>query len=273
MNKIVASVGLVALGASGVQAASPSPFNTDSAKPWTISATLRGFYDDNYQTVGNDVTIPPGQHRGSFGFDVSPSANFEWQLEQTQIALGYTYGFKYYDHPFSDSDKHYDQTHSFLASLDHSFNERYQISVTDSFVIGQEPDVLRAGNTFSTFQRIPGDNIRNYGSITFNAQLTRQIGLQVGYANSYYDYSDETVTLNTSAPAPGLPAAAPRCGRSEVCPSFWWRSSCPPEGWLATRVAARRRQGCTTPPGPGHLPRGPCHRAATWPSYRRHRQV
>ena len=73
--------------------------------------------------------------------------------------------------------------------------------------------------------------------------------------------------------APGHRAAAPRCGRSEACPSFRWRSSCPPEGWLATRVAARRRQGCTTPPAPGHLPRGPCHRAATWPSHRRRRQV
>src|SRR5438552_10808863 len=157
MKKILASVGLVALGASGVQAASPSPFNTDSAKPWSISATLRGFYDDNYQTVSSDVTLPPGQHRDSFGFEVSPSARFEWQLEQTQIAAGYTYGLKYYDHRLNDKQEHYDQTHTFTASLDHSFNERYSINVSDSFVIGQEPDTLRAGNTFSTFQRIPGN--------------------------------------------------------------------------------------------------------------------
>ena len=30
------------------------------------------------------------------------------------------------------------------------------ISVKDSFVIGQEPDLLRAGNTFTTFQRYFG---------------------------------------------------------------------------------------------------------------------
>src|SRR6516162_8385798 len=111
MNKIVASVGLVALGASGVQAASPSPFNTDAAKPWSITATLRGFYDDNYQTIGNDVVLAPGEHRASFGFEVSPSANLQWQLEQTQIALGYTYDFKYYEHRTAGQSEHYDQSH------------------------------------------------------------------------------------------------------------------------------------------------------------------
>src|SRR6185369_12905125 len=99
---------------------------------------------------------------------------------------------------------HYDQTHSFALSLDHSFNERYQISVRDSFVIGQEPDLLRAGNSFSTFQRISGDNIRNYGSINFNAQVTRQLGLEIGYANSFYDYDDDAYSLNTSSPFPGV---------------------------------------------------------------------
>jgi hypothetical protein len=199
MKKIVASVGLVALGASGVHAASPSPFNTDAAKPWTVSATLRGFYDDNYQTIPNDAVLAPGQYRASSGFEVSPAAKFDWQLEQTQIGLGYTYALKYYDHQLTGKSEHYDQSHSFIASLDHSFNERYQISVADSFVIGQEPDLLRAGNTFSSFQRIPGDNIRNYGSITFNAELTRQLSLQAGYANSFYDYADDTVTVNASS--------------------------------------------------------------------------
>ena len=61
----------------------------------------------------------------------------------------------------------------------------------DSFVIGQEPDLIRAENTPSTFQRVPGDNIRNYGVINFDAQLTPVIGLQAGYANAYYNYADD----------------------------------------------------------------------------------
>src|SRR2546423_14208660 len=102
MKKIVASVGLVALGASAVHAASPSPFNTDAAKPWSISATLRGFYDDNFQTLPNDAVLAPGQHRDTFGFEVSPSATLNWQLEQTTIGLSYVYALKYYENRIAD---------------------------------------------------------------------------------------------------------------------------------------------------------------------------
>src|SRR5437016_6062587 len=152
MKKLVASVGLVALGTSGVQAASPSPFNSDAAKPWSVSATLRGFYDDNYQTLPNGTVLSPGLHRETFGFEISPSAALNWQLEQTTIGLTYVYALKYYEHRIADKSEHYDQTHTFSAALDHSFNERYQIHLRDSFVIGQAPDQLRAENTFATFQ-------------------------------------------------------------------------------------------------------------------------
>jgi hypothetical protein len=65
--------------------------------------------------------------------------------------------------------------------------------VQDSFVIGQEPDVLRVANSaLGTFQRISGDNIRNYGSILFNAQITRPFGIEVGYANALYNYDDDS---------------------------------------------------------------------------------
>jgi hypothetical protein len=66
--------------------------------------------------------------------------------------------------------------------------------VRDSFVIGQEPDFLRAGNTFTTFQRISGSNERNYGVIDFSAQITPALGLDVGYANTYYSYADNATT-------------------------------------------------------------------------------
>lgn len=60
----------------------------------------------------------------------------------------------------------------------------------DSFAIGQEPDLLRAGNTYNTYQRISGDNLRNYGSIDLLAQLTPEFGLDLGYANTFYSYAD-----------------------------------------------------------------------------------
>src|SRR5436190_13287872 len=197
MKKLVASVGLVALGASGVQAASPSPLDSEAPKPWTLSVKLRGFYDDNYQALPSGP-LPPGDHRDSWGFDVSPGVAIDLPLDQTEIKASYVYGLIYYQHRPSGNQENYDQTHNFSASLDHAFNERYQISLKDSFVIGQEPDTLRAGNTYDSFQRIPGNNIRNSGSVDFTAQLTKQLGLAAGYANNYFDYADHGATLLTS---------------------------------------------------------------------------
>src|SRR5678816_4357429 len=167
MKKIVASVGLFAVGASGVQAASPAALTADATKPWSVSATLRGFYDDNVGTApkGNPTTE-------SFGFEVRPGFNLNWGMEQTTISLGYLYSFRYYDHRPPGNSEKYDQSHIFNALVNHAFSERYVLNVTDSFVIGQEPDLLRATETFNSYQRIPGNNIRNYGTIKFSAQHT-----------------------------------------------------------------------------------------------------
>jgi hypothetical protein len=189
MKKIVASVGLVALGASSIQSASAQTLGSpDPTKPWTVAATLRGFYDDNVGTIPNNATLPPGEHRSTFGFQVSPSAALNWVLDQTTINLGVLYSLKYYDHRPPGSADHSDQDFTFSGGLTHAFSERAKLKISDSFVIGQEPDMLRAQNTFATFQRVSGDNIRNYGSIGFDAQLTPKAGLGVGYDNAYYDY-------------------------------------------------------------------------------------
>jgi len=184
MKKIVASVGLVAVGAaSGVQAISLANLNSEGAKPWSISATLRGFYDDNINSSHS------GQQQ-VWGYEVSPALTLNWVLEQTTFSLGYVYSFRYYDKlPAGNTDKT-DQNHTFNVLLNHSFSERYQVSIQDSFVIGQEPDVLRGQNFFNTYQRVPGDNIRNYGTINFDAQMTRVFGVQIGYANGYFKYDD-----------------------------------------------------------------------------------
>lgn len=153
-----------------------------------MSATLRSFYDDNVGTVSSGQTK-------SFGFEISPAFNLNWAVEQTTMSLGYVYSFIYYEKkPPGFADKE-DQTHSFKAMLNHAFSERYALNVQDSFVVGQEADLLRAGSTFTTFQRIPGNNIRNYGAITLNAEMTRLFGVELGYDNTFFDYDDEGGTV------------------------------------------------------------------------------
>ncbi len=188
MKKIVACVGLAAIGAASTEAvfgqlSSPSG---DNSKPWSVALALRGFYDDNINTT-------PQNKVDAYGFETSPSVWFGMPLEQTQISLNYAYSFIYYDHrPFMSTEK-YDQTHTFNALVDHTFSERTQMTVSDSFVVGQEPDALRAPNGFlTTFERVNGSNIRNYGTISLTEQITPIVGVNVGYANAFYRYADDT---------------------------------------------------------------------------------
>ncbi len=200
MKKIVASVGLVAVGASGLQAALLPALTEDSGKPWSLSATLRGFYDDNINCLPDNANIA---HRSTTGFELSPSLQFSFPMDQTTLDFGYVYSYKYYTYQPVDNTDHYDQTHDFHVDLTHAFSERYQISVKESFVIGQEPDFLRAGNTYTTFQRISGDNLRNYGVVDLSAQLTPEWGIDVGYENTFYSYSDNAysgIYLPTTPP-------------------------------------------------------------------------
>jgi hypothetical protein len=193
MKKIVASVGLVALGASGLYSAPIPGLTEEGGKNWSVSATLRGFYDDNLNTV-------PNPKHDTFGIEISPSLSYGINWQQTQLSLGYVYSFKYYDHrPLGNSSDKFDQQHLVNLALDHAFTERYRLGVRDSFAIGQEPDTLRTENAFTSFQRISGDNIRNYGSIVFNAELTRLFGLEIGYDNAFFDYSQSGAQLDQNA--------------------------------------------------------------------------
>jgi hypothetical protein len=195
MKKIVASVGLVALGASGLHGAPIPGLTQEGGKNWTASLTLRGFYDDNFNTVSG------AGKQDAFGIEISPSIGVGFQWPQTTLSLGYVYSFKYYDHKPLDSSTKYDQSHIFNASLDHAFSERYKINAHESFVIGQEPDILRTGNAMETFQRLSGDNIRNDAGFNFDAQLTRLFGLEIGYNNAFWDYAQhgEDIDENTGA--------------------------------------------------------------------------
>jgi hypothetical protein len=200
MKKIVASVGLIALGATSVQALDPA-MGSDNGKFWSVSAALRGFYDDNINTVPAS-SVPPGYHNSSWGFDVSPAVFLSIPLEQTSIGASFVYDFKYYENKPLGQTEQYDMTYVFNVAVNHAFNERYQVSVKDSFAIGQEPDMLRAGNTFNTFQRIPGYNTRNYGVIDFSGQLTPIFGIMVGYGNTLFDYAANEVFVDGNPASP-----------------------------------------------------------------------
>src|ERR1700744_3926119 len=133
MKKVIASASLLAIGALGIQSVH-ADMAAGPDKPWTISGTLRGFYDDNYNTE------PDGSARkGSFGFEVRPSGNVHWSDGPTTITASYTYSLQYYA---SRPGNKIDQSPDFEFGLNHNFGERYSVGVTESFVDSQEPEIL-----------------------------------------------------------------------------------------------------------------------------------
>jgi hypothetical protein len=194
MKKIVVSVGLVALGASSMHAADGPVLHEPAGKLWNVSATLRGFYDDNPNTAPDNL----GDKQTTWGYELSPGFNFKLRRDTTSLLFDYRYSFIYYDDRPSGQSAKYDQNHTLNAALEHTFNERVGIRVADSFVIGQEPDLLRSGVVLETVQRLPGDNIRNSATVDLNVEVTPRFGLALGYANAFFDYDAEGAVLTST---------------------------------------------------------------------------
>src|SRR5262245_44137388 len=99
MKKLVASVGLVALGTSSMRADGPTGMIVDQSKPWTAGLTMRGFYDSNPTTVENN-------RDPSWGFEVTPAVSYTMRWESTSIYAAYQYDLKYYFDKPSDQSTH-----------------------------------------------------------------------------------------------------------------------------------------------------------------------
>jgi len=204
MRKMVTSVGIVALGAASVQAAAYAPgfASTDLSQPWSISATLRGFYDDNYLTASDDSSAK----RSSYGFVVSPSGSVALSTEQNELGARYTFSAYYFD---DRRDDPWDFTHQFDGYWSHTFSQRFNLHVSDQFVMAQESQILDPLGSGTPYRTL-GDNLRNSAAITLNAQLTRLIGLVLGYRNTIYDYQQDANDVYDLYDSVAGPFALPR---------------------------------------------------------------
>jgi hypothetical protein len=195
MKKVMASAGLLALGVVGVRTTLADPILPvagPSEKPWTVSGTLNGFYDDNYNTVSPNT--PGVQRRGTFGFQLEPSITLKLPANsQTDLSVKYQFDMLYYqDRPSNKAD--YDNIFDLLAG--HRFNERYRVDVSEEFVNSQDPQVLDPSG--SVVARVNGNNIRNTAAIKLTSQITPLFGVVASYQNTLYAY-DQTGTGSLSA--------------------------------------------------------------------------
>ena len=188
MKTTITSASLLALSALCL----PSAQAQDNTKPWNVSASLRGFYDDNWTTLPSSSA----NKRSSYGFDLSPSAGYKNSFELADVDLRYTYGMKFYE---SRTSNQADHSHQFDGKVTHDFPERFKLTVTDSFVVSQEPGVLETSGVTTTALRQNGNNIRNAVGVTLGVDLSRTTSIEAAYNNSVYEYDSKGVANSTSA--------------------------------------------------------------------------
>jgi hypothetical protein len=207
MKKLFVSLGLAAAGTASIHAAY-APDSSDNSKMWSLSGTLRGFYDDNYTTTSHK--------HGSIGVEASPSFSLNMPLQQTEIGLRYTYGLYYYQQRENNGSNPVDQTHQLDLWLDHAFTPRWETRFEDTFSVSQDPALTASGT--ATPWRINGNNIANTVNASLHTDWTRQLGTELSYVNSFYDYENSGGTAAT-------PSLAGRLDRVEqtIGLDFQWR--------------------------------------------------
>jgi len=213
MKKIFVSVGLAAVGAAALphSAFAQALEATATPKLWNVSADLRGFYDDNYAVAHNKT--------GSFGFEVSPSVSANVALQQTDIGVRYTFGMYYYFQRADNGIDPLDYTHQADIWLDHSFNERFKLNISDSLAIAQDPQLLQGG----TPVRVNGNNVANRAVVTLDSEWTREFSTSTHYGNNLYIYNNDT-TNSVSGADPSYAALLNRMEQN-VGNDFQWTFS------------------------------------------------
>lgn len=197
MKKLFIFVGLAAAGTASLQAEYAPDLNSmQTTKIWSVSSTLRGFYDDNY------TTSPNGNKQGSAGYEISPSLQLSVPLQQTEIGLKYTYGLYYYQERRNQGNDPYDQSHQVDLWLDHAFTERVQGTVKDTLAIGQEPSLLNpGGGPVSQPYRVEGNNLANNANVALTVDWTHEFSTVSTYNNGIYDFQNANGTATNPSQA------------------------------------------------------------------------
>jgi hypothetical protein len=183
MKKIIASASLAALGAASLQAAyAPGLSPQERSKPWTISGTLRGFYDDN------PTASFKTDKQASWGIQLSPSLAVNLALDQTLIGFSYTYDMRWYEaRPTHEAD----HSHYVNLKVEHAFSERYKLEASDILNYGQQADLSGIVSNPTGTLRTQQNYIHNNGYLGFTAELTPVLAIVASYQNDYWDYDQD----------------------------------------------------------------------------------
>lgn len=193
MKKLFVSAGLVAIGTASLHADVYAPDITtmNASKMWSVSGSLRGFYDDNYTTSHS----PSTGKKASWGAEFTPSLSLVLPLQQTELGFKYTYGLYYYADRSSQGQDPFDQSHQAAVWIDHAFTERWEAKVQDTFTASKEPQLSTTSTAVP--YRATGDNLQNVATATVHTEWSALVNSDLGYQNTWYDYRQHGATTLT----------------------------------------------------------------------------
>jgi hypothetical protein len=187
MKKIATTASLLAFGAASLHAIyAPELNRIETGKPWTVAASLRGFYDDNRNTAPD---WSPAKI-SSWGFEARPYVAFNLPMEQTFFGISYLNSSRYYSQYSAGSSSAWDFDHEWDVKLNHQFTERYRAKIDDNLIYGVTPEIAGTINTMP-FYRSDLSMLRNRGLVNFTGEVTEHMGFSLTYLNTFYDYLDD----------------------------------------------------------------------------------
>ena len=186
MKKIAVTIGLATAGAAGVHAAY-APDASDN-KNWSVSALLRGLYNDNPGAVSTGS-------KGSFGYSVAPQFQIVKPYNQTEMGLRYIYTLIYYS---NQGGNPYDQSHWVNLWLDHVFSERWEMKVSDGITASQNPMLGVNGDQGTSNPFRNGNYVNNAGTVSVHTDWTREFGTVLTYGNNFYSYNQGGAQITNS---------------------------------------------------------------------------
>lgn len=200
MKNLIRAAGALSLGAASMALTHTAVAAEGGDKPWTASASLRGFYDDNIFTA-NSAAAGGAAKIDSFGFDISPSVTYGRTMDNTSFDLGYTYLARWFE---NRPGSNWDQNHNASVNLSHIFSPRAKVNVSDVFVSAQDPGQFAPGS--GLVLRAEGDNISNAASVSAELAATDTIVATASYRNNLFDYDNAVfaTSLNRVEHLPAL---------------------------------------------------------------------
>ena len=173
-----AGAGNEAEAAPSEGAATPVSFDSPAYKhrPYVVSVYLREEYDTN-------IFTSEFNRQESFKTVAEPELTLSLSNSRSYLGLRYRNVTTYYDHRPSDP---FDIAHYFDFALNHEFNTRFWINVTDNFRYTQEPEL----SSDTAFFRREGTYKQNSLNTDASYYLTRRLYWNVGLAHDWWEYND-----------------------------------------------------------------------------------